>query len=113
MPGAGAMPMQPGTIPRVELAVDRATGTRAYADGGPVRGAIKGKSGGKADTVPAHLSSGEHVFDAEIVAMLGDGNTEAGHKLLEDLKQRVRAFKRKAPPGRPAPSLELEPEDDD
>lgn len=97
---------QPGLIPRVEVAVDRATSTKQYASGGPVRG----KSGGKADTVPARLSDGEHVIDAEVVAMLGDGNTEAGHALLEELKQRVRQFKRQAPPGKPAPALEIEVE---
>lgn len=100
-------PFRNGVIPRVEMAVDRATGTRTYADGG----AVKGKTGGKADKVSAKVSPGEHIFDAEVVAMLGDGNTEAGHKLLEELKARVRQYKRNAPPGRPAPSLELEAPD--
>ena len=78
-------------------------GVQVYFGANPRR-----RRGGKADDVTAHLSGGEHVFDAEVVAMLGDGNTEAGHKLLEELKARVRAYKRQAPAGRPAPSLELE-----
>lgn len=95
---APAQRMQPGTIPRVEDALRR---SGAYAEGG----AVKGKSGGKADKVAAKLSPGEHVIDAEVVAMLGDGNTEAGHALLDELKQRVRAFKRQAPADRPAAAM--------
>jgi|GEM_PF-1267750 len=114
--GVAALPADPVRNPRA-IVDDRARKAGAYAEGGKVKcadggqvkgGAVKGKGGGKADDVTAHLSGGEHVFDAEVVAMLGDGNTEAGHKLLEELKARVRAYKRQAPAGRPAPSLELE-----
>jgi hypothetical protein len=52
---------------------------------------VPGEAPGRSDDVPAMLSAGEHVIDAETVAMLGEGNTEAGHALLEELKQRVRA----------------------
>lgn len=47
-------------------------------------------------------AGGKPVFDAEIVSMLGDGNTAAGQALLEAWKQRVRAHKRAAPVARPA-----------
>ena len=69
-------------------AILRAREQRAnYAAGGPVMGA----NPGRADNVPAMLSEGEHVLDAETVALLGDGNSAAGHALLEELKERVRA----------------------
>lgn len=84
----------------------------AYADGGAVcpwkmaaGGAVKGKTPGKSDVVPAKLAAGEHVIDAETVSMLGDGNNEAGQALLDELKQRVRTFKRSAPANQPAPAL--------
>lgn len=95
-----ALPADPVRNPRAILdARERKAG--AYAKGGPVRG----KTPGKADKVPANLSGGEHVIDAEVVAMLGDGNTEAGHELLEELKRRVREFKRQAPAGQPAKAI--------
>jgi len=95
-----ALPADPVRNPRA-IVEDRMRKAGAYADGGPVRG----KTPGKADARTAHVSDGEHVIDAETVAMLGDGNTEAGHALLEELKQRVRQFKRQAPPQLPAPAM--------
>ena len=59
----------------------------AYADGGPVHS----KTGGKADKVMAHLSGGEYIIPADVVSALGDGNSDAGHALLNELRQRVRA----------------------
>lgn len=64
-------------------------------------GPIKGEGGGMDDMVeavvdgviPAKLSADEHVFDAEFVAMLGDGSSDMGHKILEELKTEVRKMK--------------------
>lgn len=53
--------------------------------------------GGQADTVPAMLSGGEYVMDADVVAALGDGNTEAGASALDALRENVRKHKRSAP----------------
>lgn len=89
------------TREQIEAELDGAWG---YAEGGAV-GAIRSDAPGKADTVPTNLSGGEHVFDAELVAMLGDGNSEAGHAMLEELKRRVREMKRSAPADRPAPAI--------
>ena len=83
--GVGALPADPLRNPGAIL---RDREQRAnYAAGGPVHG----EAPGRADNVPAMLSAGEHVIDAETVAMLGEGNTDAGHALLDELKQRVRA----------------------
>lgn len=50
-------------------------------------------SGGRADDVPAMLSDGEYVIDAETVAMLGDGSNKAGAKKLDDLRVNLRKHK--------------------
>jgi hypothetical protein len=42
---------------------------------------------------PAALSAGEHVWDAETVSMIGDGNNEAGHRILDEVKAMLREAK--------------------
>lgn len=42
---------------------------------------------------PAALSAGEHVIPADVVSMLGDGNSEAGHKILDRMIATVRQSK--------------------
>lgn len=56
-------------------------------------GAMKGQ----ADTIPALLSDGEYVVDADVVAALGDGSTEAGAAELDKMREAVRSHKRAAP----------------
>jgi len=46
--------------------------------------------GGRADDVPAMLSEGEYVIPADIVAMIGDGNTDAGVQALDTLVDNIR-----------------------
>lgn len=78
--------------------VSAATGggiRRRYAEGGPTNfeGAVRHHSGGQDDKVylgNAQLAGGEFVFDATTVADAGDGNTEAGFKVLEDVRQHIR-----------------------
>lgn len=57
---------------------------------------VPGAGHGQQDDVPAMLSSGEYVVDADVVAALGDGSTEAGAKVLDTLRQNVRQHKRSA-----------------
>jgi hypothetical protein len=45
---------------------------------------------GRADTVPALLSEGEYVIPADVVAMIGDGNNEAGAKALDKMIDQIR-----------------------
>jgi hypothetical protein len=71
------------------------------ARGGAMRGkgtsrdsyAVKGAGTGRSDEIPALLSDGEYVIDAETVAMLGDGSSEAGAKRLDDFRINVRKHK--------------------
>lgn len=44
--------------------------------------------------VEARLSPGEYVFDADLVAALGDGSNEEGARRLDMMRERVRAHKR-------------------
>lgn len=63
--------------------------------------------GGQADTVPALLSGGEYVIDADVVAALGDGNTEAGATALDILRENVRKHKRSAPTNKIPPKARV------
>lgn len=78
----------------------------------------KGTSGtGMKDDVPAvigmahggtaaALSEGEYVIPADVVSMLGDGNSDAGAKILDQLCKQVRQEKGKhLAKGRQAPPL--------
>lgn len=60
-------------------------------------GDVDGPGDGQSDSIPAMLSKGEYVIDAESVAALGDGSTDAGAKKLDDFRRTLRQHKRKAP----------------
>lgn len=64
---------------------------QGYADGGDVRGPGTGRS----DSIPAALSDGEYVMDAETVALLGDGSTDAGADMLDQFRINIRKHKGK------------------
>ena len=59
---------------------------------------LDGETDGMADEVPAMidneqpamLSDGEFVIPADVVSHLGNGNSDAGAKVLEDMMDRVR-----------------------
>jgi len=55
--------------------------------------AVNGPGTGRSDDIPAVLSDGEYVIDAETVALLGDGSSKAGAKKLDDLRVKVRKHK--------------------
>ena len=55
--------------------------------------AVNGAGTGRSDDIPAVLSDGEYVIDAETVALLGDGSSKAGAKKLDDLRVKVRKHK--------------------
>lgn len=57
---------------------------------------IGGGADGRSDDVPAVLSDGEYVMDAETVAMLGNGSSKAGAKKLDDMRAKLRQHKGKA-----------------
>lgn len=69
-----------------------------YAQGGigplgAVARLVRGGGSGRDDTVNARLSDGEYVMDAETVAMLGDGSTDAGAKRLDHMRAQLRKHK--------------------
>lgn len=66
------------------------------AGGGRPRGMVKGPGDGQSDDIPAMLSDGEYVMDAETVSALGDGSNDAGAKRLDEMRERLRAHKRGA-----------------
>lgn len=70
-----------------------------YAMGGGPLGAVarlaRGSGSGRDDTINARLSDGEYVMDAETVAMLGDGSTDAGARRLDDMRSQLRKHKGK------------------
>lgn len=65
----------------------------AMAKGGRTEFAVHGAGTGRSDDIPAVLSDGEYVIDAETVALLGDGSSKAGAKKLDDLRVKVRKHK--------------------
>lgn len=55
---------------------------------------------------PAALSEGEYVIPADIVSMLGDGNSDAGAKILDKLVEDIRKRKGKhLAKGKQAPAM--------
>jgi hypothetical protein len=58
--------------------------------------AVHGPGTGRSDEIPAMLSDGEYVMDAETVSMLGDGSSKAGAKKLDDLRVKIRKHKGKS-----------------
>lgn len=71
----------------------------AYGMGGGPLGAVarlaRGSGSGRDDTINARLSDGEYVMDAETVAMLGDGSTDAGARRLDEMRAQLRRHKGK------------------
>jgi len=55
--------------------------------------AVRGPGTGRSDEIPALLSDGEYVIDAETVSMLGDGSGQAGAKRLDELRVKIRKHK--------------------
>ena len=66
-----------------------------YKKGGPTRSqfAVRGPGTGRSDSIPAALSDGEYVMDAETVALLGDGSSKAGAKKLDAMRGNLRKHK--------------------
>jgi len=58
-------------------------------------GFTQGPGTGRSDDIPARLSDGEYVIDAETVALLGDGSGKAGAERLDEMRQNMRRHKAK------------------
>jgi hypothetical protein len=61
-----------------------------YYEGGH---AVEGPGDGRDDQIPALLSDGEYVIDAETVALLGNGSNKAGAEMLDAFRVNVRKQK--------------------
>jgi hypothetical protein len=57
---------------------------------------VRGGGTGTSDSIPARLSDGEYVIDAQTVSMLGDGSSDAGAKRLDEMRAAIRKHKGKA-----------------
>jgi hypothetical protein len=78
-------------------------GYQGYAKGGHVRtkfknpksfasgGYVEGDSGGTQDNIPAKIPEGSYVLDATTMSLLGDGNSKAGHKKVEEMLHKIRS----------------------
>lgn len=60
-----------------------------YAHGGNVHD-------GRSDNIPAMLSQGEYVVDAETVGLLGNGSSDAGAAKLDQMRKQIRQQKGKS-----------------
>ena len=83
--GIGQLPGNPVTNPRAIIDGRERDAGIGYADGG----AIQSTTSGRADDIPVNASGGEFMVNADAVSALGDGNTEAGQRLLQEMVQRV------------------------
>lgn len=66
-------------------------------------GSIHGPGDGKSDDIPAMLSNNEHVIDAATVADAGNGDSEAGHEKIEQIKAEIRRRAGRRHPRKPTP----------
>jgi hypothetical protein len=70
-------------------------GGEPFAYGGLAAGGryYEGKGSGRDDKIPALLSDGEYVMDAETLALLGDGSTKEGAKRMDEFRAKIRKHK--------------------
>ena len=57
---------------------------------------VQGPGSGRDDEIPAKVSAGEYIWDAEAVALAGDGSSEEGARRLDTLREDLRKHKGKA-----------------
>jgi len=65
--------------------------TGGYQEGGDRF--VQGAGTGRSDDIPARLSDGEYVIDAESVALLGDGSGKSGAARLDEMRENLRKHK--------------------
>jgi hypothetical protein len=82
---------------------DNAVGVKKGGALSQVSRYVSGDGDGQADKIPAMLSDGEYVMDAESVSALGNGSSKAGAKRLDEFRMNLRKHKRSAPVGKIPP----------
>ena len=74
-----------------------AGGLAGYAHGGSNKSRyFDGPGSGREDKIPALLSDGEYVMDAETLALLGDGSTKEGARRMDEFRAKIRQHKGRA-----------------
>lgn len=72
-------------------------GLTGYAKGGSKESRyVDGPGSGRDDKIPALLSDGEYVIDAETLALLGDGSTKEGARRMDKFRANIRKHKGRA-----------------
>lgn len=69
-----------------------------YSEGGLKHTYVQGAGDGTSDSVPAMLANGEFVIPADVVSALGNGSSDSGSKVLDELLQTVREHKQNHEP---------------
>jgi hypothetical protein len=84
----------PAKEPETGMAMGGLTG---YAAGGSNGSRyMAGEGSGRDDKIPALLSDGEYVMDAETLALLGDGSTKEGARRMDQFRANIRRHKGRA-----------------
>jgi hypothetical protein len=79
--------------PSVQPTMQQSQPSQGYATGGLAMAYGGNVPDGRTDNIKALLSPGEYVMDAETVALLGNGNGDAGAKRLDQMREAVRKQK--------------------
>ena len=86
-----------GVVNPKDQPVFRSGGLTGYAKGGDSSPQyVDGPGSGRDDKIPALLSDGEYVIDAETLALLGDGSTKEGARRMDDFRAKIRKHKGRA-----------------
>jgi hypothetical protein len=87
-------PQLPPSKPPDEEPGFAAGGLTSYATGGSNKSRyVAGPGSGRDDKIPALLSDGEYVIDAETLALLGDGSPKEGAKRMDEFRANIRKHK--------------------
>lgn len=79
-----------------QLTPRAATGIQSFAEGGYIDDMGEHSGGGQDDRIPAMLSPGEYVIDATTVADLGDGSSEQGARVLDQMREAIAKHKKRS-----------------
>ena len=94
---AGPQPQLPPARPPGDEPVMAQGGLMGYAKGGSKKSRyFDGPGSGRDDKIPALLSDGEYVIDAETLALLGDGSTKEGARRMDKFRANIRQHKGRA-----------------
>jgi hypothetical protein len=81
--------MESGRPQKQAVAAALETARQSRAEGGEAKkthvGPIHSAVAGRTDHLPMHVPSGAYVIPADIVSALGEGNTMAGFRVLNDM----------------------------